>query len=82
LRWLYRVPFRRRGDRLVSSAAMIMRLLASTAAPTNNVKRSMRPSMPTRKRCPCLNAADLSQAWRCGVFAAAALRNAGRASCL
>jgi hypothetical protein len=37
---VYRVAFRRRDDRLVSSVAMIMRLLASTAAPTNNVKRS------------------------------------------
>src|SRR5712691_4033917 len=71
----YRVAFRRREERLIRRAAMIMRLLASTAAPTNNAKRSapsarqrfmprpristeMRPSMPARKRWPCLNGAD------------------------
>ena len=32
--------FRLRGDQLVSSAAIFMRLLASTAAPTHNSKRS------------------------------------------
>ena len=38
---------RLRGDRVVSSAAILMRLLASTAAPTHNSKRS-RPSARQR----------------------------------
>jgi hypothetical protein len=65
------IAFRLRDARLVSNAAMFMRLLASTAAATHNSKRSwpsarqrfmprprnrteMRPSMPARKRWPCL----------------------------
>src|ERR1700731_2234049 len=74
-RVIYPVAFGRRADRLVSRAATIMRLLASTAAPTNSAKRSapsarqrfmprprikteMRPSMPARKRWPCLKPGD------------------------
>src|ERR1700732_3721349 len=39
-RVIYPVTLGRRADRLVSRAATIMRLLASTAAPTNSAKRS------------------------------------------
>src|SRR4029077_13093239 len=80
-----RLVLRRGLERLVNSSPMIMRLLASTAAPTNSAKRSapsarqrfmprprinteMRPSMPARKRWPCLNAADLSWSRRRGVL--------------
>ncbi len=74
---------------------MIMRLLASTAAPTNNAKRSapsarqrfmprpristeMRPSMPARKRWPCIERWRSFETLALRRLAAAALWNAHR----
>src|ERR1700745_2460087 len=76
---------RLRRVRLDSKAAILIKLLASTAAATHNSKRSlpsarqrfmprprnsteMRPSMPARKRWPCLKSALFSYASRSAVF--------------
>ena len=85
--------FRLRDDCLASRAAILMRLLASTAAPTNNSKRlvpsarqrfmprprnstEMRPSMPARKRWPCLKAGAVLVCFALRGSLAAALRDA------